>query len=143
MHLTKLGTLALAGFACFALLFSFGCSGGSPGPSTKRADLKAPFEETECEHGPSDFDLLALKAESVAQDHVLALLAATSTAVTQRPFARRQERSIEPRGGSEFHVNSWVDSENGSGEKIFTNFSATAIFDGGDWTVKDVETWLQ
>jgi hypothetical protein len=137
--------LATVGLSCLVLFLFLVRPGENPSPQTRESVIASTgwIEREAPDMGEAEREgiRLAIAAESAAIDHVQALLAATSTTVIERPFARTQERSVTDHENGEFHVNSWVDSENGSGAKVRTNFSATAILDKEEWTVKDVETW--
>lgn len=67
-------------------------------------------------------------AYNYAEDFVEKKLKSPSTA--EFPGVTEKDKHITDLGGGKYEINSWVDSQNGFGAMIRTNFSCTIIFEG-------------
>lgn len=67
-------------------------------------------------------------AYNYAEDFVEKKLKSPSTA--EFPGVTEKDKHITDLGGGKYKINSWVDSQNGFGATIRTNFSCTIVFEG-------------
>lgn len=75
-------------------------------------------------------------AYNYAENFVEKKLKSPSTA--EYPGVSEKDRHITDLGGGKYKIDSWVDSQNGFGATIRTNFSCTIIFEGDKVLCEDL-----
>ncbi|MCX2679116.1 hypothetical protein OOZ15_04110 [Galbibacter sp. EGI 63066] len=76
-------------------------------------------------------------AYNYAEDFVKKRLKSPSTA--KFPGLYEKSKHVTPLGGREYKINSWVDSQNGFGAMIRSNFSCKIIFEGNSVRVENLK----
>ena len=75
-------------------------------------------------------------AYNYAENFIEKKLKSPSTA--DFPGVSEKDKHITDLGGGKYKINSWVDSQNGFGATIRTNFSCTIIFEGDNVRCEDL-----